>query len=141
MLTGRVLWELMPKQSLSTAYLASVYRRTAVVLALLAGVVWLAAGGAAPVRVSDPLAELTSLESTRPSTKALHAQAGPAWRETRAQRSYSGRTSPNAKAALQPSAHTLVTSSAIINLPAIPQCISQFFLSCRTRNPRDPPLA
>jgi hypothetical protein len=88
--------------------------------------------------LGDPL----SFQAARLGAKALKPQASLVWRDKSDQRRYGGRQPPKAEpvpAALQ--ARILLATSVRLQQGIAPQRVSQSFLICRTRNPRDPPAA
>lgn len=114
-------------------------RRTPALLPLLAALVGVIAAtlwslAQIPVALGDP----ASFESAGPATEALLPEVSTAGRDTSGQRKDGAR--PEGKTALKLQSGTLLPAAAVLRSRATPQRF-QSFLSCRTRNPRDPPAA
>jgi hypothetical protein len=142
-----VLFESMPKafrpvSSLTSNGNCAVPRRTATLLTLLAGLLWLITAALSNLGQSGHIPrDSASLEARRPVSEALQLQASTAWRETSVQRKDSGRGRPQSKTTVKVQLSTLLAASSPLRPQVAPRCVSQSFLICRTRNPRDPPAA
>lgn len=107
----------------------------AVAWSMVCGLGWLGAQAKNAVR------GYASFELGGAATKALRPQVGPIWREASGARKEGGHNRPQTKALGAGAAQAAFLVSSAPTVTAAPQHVAQSFLSCRTWNPRDPPLA